>query len=285
MKSKKRSRNVTTQMLVVFLSLAVLLTARTGSAQQIAPPQLSEPGQVQKVQVQSLKNAIRLMASEKEKLAAQIDSLSSRLQVTRDEQNQLFEKQFALGVSVDSYGELTRSLQSQKVQLVIDLAGLDARRKALQLASKEMRKSEDEQIIAPLIEMVKLAKRTLDEQTQAQQHGSAGAADVREAERKLLMSQIQLAEAQRSQSKTSNISNDLFETSLSRAEKQARLTVVEKMLSSLAQARDVVDRTKQLGMRAEGINQSILKVSNRYEQVEFDLSQTKTELEQIERAE
>lgn len=225
------------------------------------------------------------MASEKEKLAAQIDSLSSRLQVTRDEQNQLFEKQFALGVSVDSYGELTRSLQSQKVQLVIDLAGLDARRKALQLASKEMRKSEDEQIIAPLIEMVKLAKRTLDEQTQAQQHGSAGAADVREAERKLLMSQIQLAEAQRSQSKTSNISNDLFETSLSRAEKQARLTVVEKMLSSLAQARDVVDRTKQLGMRAEGINQSILKVSNRYEQVEFDLSQTKTELEQIERAE
>ena len=220
-----------------------------------------------------MQNDIDRIQLEKAKLADQVSRLSIQLDSAIKNQLSLVAKQDSAGVSSESFGEVIRSLQSQAVQLKIDLAGLEARRNFLQQASTELGKeNNDNGILRPLQRTLQLAQ----ENHKRLSKSSSPPEQVREAELNLLETEVRLAEAKQEAKQNnpqlSKISNQMFETSLERAEKTARLAIVQDMLNSITEARTDVEMTGRISQQVDGINQSLSQRKQRLTELESELA-------------
>ena len=125
-------------------------------------------------------------------------------------------------VSTESYTAIIQTLQSQRVSLLVDLAGMEARERAIRNIRSEM-ESEGTEIIDQLEQLVKIQQSNLDAISQRVKVAAASKAELNSAKSKLLEVEIRLAEAKQ-KSKTPTYLNDFYvKSSLDQAEKKLGL--------------------------------------------------------------
>ena len=263
----------------LFFVLLLLVVAPTCVAQQATPPQTPTMESWNANNKIVLENQIRTMRSERESLAHRISQLAGDLTLTRAERQKLIQRH---SVSPESIVEMTRLLQTQRVQLEIDLAGLDARREFLQQANQEMIEKEFNDVLTPLREVLALEQRRLSELKQGLENGSTSRDQVREAESRVLKARIGLAQAKRNNTQLSGLSAELLDASLERAEKMARRTAVEEMLKSITDARTDVERVKGIDAQIESLNESLAEYQKRVRNLEIDVAWQEKELKALE---
>ena len=266
------------QMPLLFL-LLLLAAAPICVAQQATPPQTPtmEPWKANNKIV--LENHIRVMRSERENLAHKISQLSEDLNQTAVKRQKLILRH---SVSPESIVEMTRMLQTQRVQLEIDLAGLDARREFLQKANREMNNEHSNEVLAPLQEVLVLAKTRLGELKEGLETRRNGIEEVREAESRVLKAEIGLAQAKRSNTQLSGLSAELLDASLERAEKMARREAVQKMLDSITDARTDVETVKRIDAEVESLNESLANYRKKARDLDINVAWHQQELKALE---
>ncbi len=213
-------------------------------------------------------------------LATQIDQSQHELDMARTKHEELIrDKGPNAGLSVSSFGEIVGYLQSQKVALTIDLAGLDARQSAIEEAAKKASQSgkhnmERQVMIDKLHQIVNVQRQKLEQAEKLRKQGSASEGDFQDAERQLLEAEIRLADATASfgQAEDSTWNQQLIAVSLDRAEKQARLQRVEDLLAQYAATRPSVDQVNEL-------NQVIGQLNARVQELQRDHAERQTEVE------
>lgn len=157
-------------------------------------------------------------------------------------------------ISTDSFAEVMRLLQSQRVQLSIDLAGLEARRESLIALQRETAGEQGEhrqQVIGKLKQLVQIQGNKLNLAKELASSGSASQGEVQELEGKLLEAEIRLSEFESAvtDSAVQQFRGELAATSIERAEKQARLHRVEEMLAQIVESRQSVHQLSELDQR------------------------------------
>lgn len=262
--------NKTLKTLMPLCSLLLLLTvASTCFAQHAEPPQKPSVDLLPSLAQQSLQNGIDSMRAERESLAHKISQLDADMSTWVNERQKLIKQH---EVSPESIVEMTRMLQTQRVELDIDLAGLNARRTFLQEAAKQMQVENNDEVLAPLKAVLALAKERLAELKQGLETRRASRDEVREAETRVLRAEISLAEAKRNNTQLSGLSAELLDASLERAEKMARREAVQEMLKSIAAARTDVESVKRIDAQVESLNESLAEYQKRVRDLEISLA-------------
>ena len=151
-----------------------------------------------------------------------------------------------LHLSMESYPDIVKMLQSSRVELSIDLAGLEARQKEL----LKQRESAVPQNQPPLMakelliarELVKTSQEEFDLLEAKFKAGQALATELLAAKKEFKLAELRLILAESKAADTSNVhSTELSKLILDRAEKSARLAIVEKLLESTYEAKPLVN--------------------------------------------
>ena len=270
----------TRQLALPFVLLCMAFAGQTCLAQlgpQEAPPQLPSLTEAAKLE---LINQLSTMTLEKNQLANQIGRSKQSLNEALKKRASLMEKPNSIGISPESIDEVMRTLHSQNIQLQIDLAGLEARREFLQQTSAELRNSANEDEVTVAREkLLIIAEKRLDQVKSKFETGRASNVDVQMAERELLQVKIRLAEAKRGDSRLLKISDDLYETSLARAEKTARLKTLDTLLDSIAPVRAEIETANRMSIQIDEINASIVEYEKELQNLEGELSLVKLRLQ------
>ncbi len=164
----------------------------------------------------------------------------------------LRDKQDELGFSMESYGEIVGSLQAQRVEMIIDLAGLEARREALQNVAADVQKSTRNVALQEELEqLLRWHEEKLARVTELHQKGTASAMEVQEARRGVIEARIRLGEVRNNEGTGGNpfVASALISVSLDRAEKQARLDRINGLLQQLIAERSQVSELEELNRK------------------------------------
>jgi hypothetical protein len=213
------------------------------AALQSAPA--TDAGQIRilRFEATTLKNTVRTLEKELRRLEIQLEDVVQ----LKEEINQ---RQFELGTSPESWPDILRSLQSQKIELSINLAGLEARDEALQRLGQESRAA-DNPVLADLAdalqERVAIAESGVEQIWQLHQKGSASDTDVRESRNRLLDARIKLLEFRATHQTPASLHEESRALALERAELGARLARVEEYLQQLAAERSSFTELERAG--------------------------------------
>ena len=115
--------------LAIVISLSFSASAWSQAA--ISPPPLP-PAAI------ALQQEIAIKEADAEILKQQLEQVKKSAQATTKNLQSLDTWEKEVGVSLESFPEIIRSLQSQRIDLMVDLAGLTAKRDAILAAQKEV---------------------------------------------------------------------------------------------------------------------------------------------------
>lgn len=115
--------------LAIVISLSFSASAWSQAA--ISPPPLP-PAAI------ALQQEIATKEADAEILKQQLEQIKKSAQATTKNLQSLDTWEKEVGVSLESFPEIIRSLQSQRIDLMVDLAGLTAKRDAILAAQKEV---------------------------------------------------------------------------------------------------------------------------------------------------
>ena len=211
--------------LALGLTLAFVCQQARGQS-AVTPPKISP--KVAKYQAKLLE-----LKSEKELLVTQLKAETTKLRTHEKELEQLKEREATLSVSADSYPEILKTIQSQRVQISIDLAGLDARYDAIAIAITEAIKKQNEEVLKPYKQLVEVREAKFQH---LKKKGST-VKGLQDAEVALLEARMRLAEASRPSGSLSRLNSQLLDTSLERAEKTARLEKANSLSKNVEEYR------------------------------------------------
>jgi chromosome segregation ATPase len=188
------------------------------------------------------------------------------------------------GLSEDSYASVVASLQSRRVELMIDLTGIDARRSAIEAIVKTATDgaSVDSVLIGQLEKMVEVQKKSLSELTALYQSGAASSKQLRDAELKILELEIQLAREKQKPNQASLFDSQLVDLSLDRAEKKAKLEHIEQMLAKFAKSREALGEKSRLEASISSLYKNISAWQRSLEQNEKQIQQIKSQIGELQ---
>lgn len=216
--------------LLCFLSLA-LLTSQAFGLQSVAAPKGNAKKRIMlESRIAESMSAYKVIEEEIDTLAKSNEKLSLRL-------TELKSKQSKLSVSTESYPEVIKSLHSQRVQLLVSLAGIEARREALLVAKEELQATPiNDDVLKPMLESIKLREELLNLVEAQARAADAPRSRVLEAKLALLHAKTQLAElklSSRNSAAMGQLDTSLLETSLELADQKARLAQTKLLISSI----------------------------------------------------
>ncbi len=166
-------------------------------------------------QVREVQQALTRLEEDRARARLRLGELQARREA-------ILQAQFAAGVSSESYAEIIRNLQLQRVELTIDLAGLDARHEALEeISQAPPRDPIQQQIIGKWQAQLQLLQETVDDSREQFENGMAHATELRRAQENLVTAEVRLLEAQRFGAGGQDLTAELRNISLERAEKSA----------------------------------------------------------------
>ncbi len=207
---------------------------------------------------------------------AQIESLSQiaaeyqlRLSKLSEERLETSQRLFELNITDASYNDVMRLLQTQRVQLMIDLAGLDARQEKLaemQTAAQQPEPNEVTNLLAQIVDSLSAKQERL--KTMYEQ-GSLPADVVQAGEVMLLQAKLKLAEA-RANTPQPQPNDLLADVSIERVEKQAKLATVESLLKKYYGARTSIDSLQELDATYQTELQRKLDAEKTLQQVKME---------------
>ena len=210
------------------LGLTLAFICQQARAQSAPPPK----GDAKLAKTQAI---LKEYKSEKEDLIAKLKAEAINIKIYDTELKALKKREATLSVSADSYPEILKTIQSQRVQLSIDLAGLDARYDAVAIAIGEATKKQNEEVLKPYKRLVELREAKLNQLTKNAATTSKEKRDAAEVE--LLEARLRLAEASKPSGSLSHLNSQLLDTSLERAEKTARLEKANSLFKDVEEYR------------------------------------------------
>ena len=226
----------------------------------------------------------------KENFPGLIEAEQAKQKTYEQELEELRKRKSTLKVSAESYPEILKTIHSQRIQLSIDLAGLEARRDALVLAIGNATVKRDKEVLNPYKRLVQVREAELQRSQSLREKGSAGSKEIQNAEVELLEARLRLAEASKPSGSVTYLNSQLLDTSLERAEKTARLDKVASILKDVdeyqtfQEALNENDRNrKRTAMQLREVLNSQKSNKKRIAQYEEYITKTKQQLE--ERAE
>lgn len=235
--------------------------------------------------IQALQAEQAMLETQKQSIAAQVQELEADLDALIQTRADALKKQDSIGVSAESFTDIIKALQSQRIQLTIDLAGLDARRDVLAKAQAEMENNNLDAVLAPLRELLLLEKKSLDRKRELFAAATVSQADVLAAQKKVLSVEVQIAEAtarQKNSNFASRISSDLLSASLERAEKQARLETTNNLLEKFTQSRKLVEDARSTEIQIsnsrrqiDALLREVSEITSQIDRVIYEISQQK----------
>ncbi len=210
-------------------------------------------GQIPRIQSQIdfAQGQMSRYSRQRAQLEEDLAEFQSELFGVESKREQRLQEQFANGVSNESFADIMRSLQLQRVELSIDLAGLDARRKSLQaIAETSPAATVQAAIQTKLQQQVEILKQSLEFAKTRYENGNGPESEMYAAQRNLLTAEIRLLEFQQVESSDAG-SIELRDVALERAEKRARLEKVDEILGQLAIARGQIEEVVKLDRQGE----------------------------------
>lgn len=231
----------------------------------------------------ALQNQLTMLDAQKQSVLAQVQSLEVDLNELVQFRLDALKQQDMIGVSAESFTDIIKTLQSQRIQLTIDLAGLDARREVLAKAQAEMENSNLDAVLTPLRELLLLEKKSLDRKRELFANAAVSSADVLAAQKNVLAVEVQIAEAtarQKNSNFASRLSSDLLDASLERAEKQARLETTDGLLNKFTQSRKLVEDATSTEIRIANGRQQIDMLMTEINDLSTQIERVRQELSQ-----
>lgn len=157
------------------------------------------------------------------------------------------------GVSSESFPEIMKNLQAKRIDLMIDIAGLEARRDAIVEAREKSQAEREDKLIEPLQDIIAIQQTELKQAVKNLNDNVDTKIRVSAARKALLESKIRLGEAMSSGTNSTTLVNSLLNTSLELAEKKARLSKSETLLKGVLPSRVNLDKTRVLNDRLRAI--------------------------------
>ena len=232
-----------------------------------------------------LKQAQRKMESLKQSVSRaklRVEEFEKTLAGNRAELNKQYENEAQLGISLESYPDVIRTLQTHRVELLIELAGLDAKRKLLSESMSAQKRPEEKMNDSQVEQkrVLQLQQQRLEKLEKLAAEGSVSQEDVLEAKIEFGQMRLRFAEANQ-EAAVKAPQNELLELSLEKAEQAARLQKVEELLASFTKARVKLSKREQISRRIEVSQDQLSTAQDRLFEREDDLSETRKFIEQL----
>ena len=198
----------------------------------------------------------------KENFISQIAAIEVNEKTYENELEKIKKRGAKLSLSADSYPEILKTIHSQRVQLSIDLAGLDARHVAIDTAIAKAIAERQEKVLKPYKRLVEVRESKFEQVESLMAKGSAGSDKMREAEVELIEARLRLAEASKPSGSLSYLNSQLLDSSLEIAEKTARLEKANSLFKDVEEYRsfkETLSETKRKLQAAVSNKQAILR--------------------------
>ena len=230
--------------------------------------------------IAQLKNDMKTLVDSIETVRQQAKDNHDNIFELTIKRNAIFEKQDALGISNESFGDVLKNLQGQRIELMIDLAGMDARRESLTVIQQESEAgaNPDPTTLQLLTKLLELRSKRLDEIKKLNEQGLIGPAELSDAQVELVNAQFKLALAKSSNQVSPRINEELINVSLDRAEKRARLVKTEELLKTIIESRkallendDVGAKIEAAQRKQEALETEALALENRLKSLDLQL--------------
>ena len=187
-----------------------------------------------------------------------------------------------MSVSAESYPEVLKTLHSQRVQLLIDLAGIDARYQAIENAIAQVTKRKSDAVLASLQQLVDVRSAELARLIVLKEKGSISSSEVRAAEIALLESKTRLAQVNSTKGGVlAHLNAQLLDTSLEKAEKAARLAKVGLLITEVDAYRVHASKLNENFQQQGSLGREMNNSQRELEYIKNVISQQKTELEKL----
>jgi cell division protein FtsB len=232
---------------------------------------------------QSFAKVQERIASEQKKLATIEPAIGEKESNIQKLDQELFEA----SLSPLSFPEVLATLQSMRVQLKVDLAGMRARLRVMRELNEKENPSAaiNEQKLVIAKDMLELMKIRVSRTRKLVESGNASTEESHASEIELRTAELRVFEAQaaleaaRSDSAVSN-----REIILEQAEKESRLEEVELMLKSAAAARQTIREIESQQQAVQRLREERQELVKKLERLESQLDGERQTLEQLNAA-
>lgn len=217
---------------------------------QSAPPAAKKSARVLELEREIQERLDRIKTSET--IIADADDRSRLLQ---DKIELLKQEETKMSVSSESYPEVLKTLHSQRVQLLIDLAGIEARHKAIEEAIDRVRFETSAKIDDSLKRLLAIRERDLERLRQLHANGTVSMNEISKAEVALLEAKTRVAQLKEpSDGMLDHLNGQLLDTSLEKAEKTARLSKANMLIDEVDAYRMHADKISRARQQLNGLS-------------------------------
>ena len=253
--------------------------SKSASLQSVAPPRYS-PFTSEVFYEEALRSAeLRLMLLTKEYAA-----VNDQLRNSKDELLKTDDQLTAISLSIESFPDVLKMLQSSRVELMIDLAGLEARQKELLKQRDDPPHPNPQPLLTKELsiaqELVKINQDELKLLEEKVRSGNSSTTQVLTAMKELKLSELRLAVTESKLADVSKVhSAELSSLILDRAEKSARLALVEKLLKSTGDAKPLVTSLRDSQEHNKVLQSLSLRLSSEIRESRLQMEENRFSLE------
>lgn len=215
-------------------------------------------------------------------LKVELQERLERYEELKDRYSRVRKESIEIGATPESFPEILKSLQTQKIQLLIDIAGLDVRFESLrQMAMEDAAKNNAVEGEEFFVRLADVQKQRLDDARGLKENGSMSLDEYRRVEIDYLNARLQLSNVQKPAKKVGPMNNAMMEVGLDRAEKKARLEKVESLLAQMTSASNVLEENVDLQRKVERFRGQVAQLETEIRVTETALVRATRELEAL----
>ena len=190
----------------------------------------------------------------------------------------------SISLSIESFPDVLKMLQSSRVELMIDLAGLEARQKELLKQRDDPPHPNPQPLLTKELsiaqELVKINQDELKLLEEKVRSGNSSTTQVLTAMKELKLSELRLAVTESKLADVSKVhSAELSSLILDRAEKSARLALVEKLLKSTGDAKPLVTSLRDSQEHNKVLQSLSLRLSSEIRESRLQMEENRFSLE------
>ena len=215
----------------------------------------------------------------------QIAEMKFRLQEFAKRRQELLEHQDKAGISPEAFPEILQLLQTQQVELNIDLAGLEARSaklQELQTSSNELTAKQRELEMSLLQQQIELMQKHLEQIRMLAERKLVSSEEVDRAELELAQAQLELEQTKLGlEAGQSRFVDELLAIELEKAEKEAKLAKGRDILGKLMHSRNDLSTLENLEVEHRTVLTTIDQLRDQLQSEKQQLRRLKKQIEQI----
>ena len=269
---------------IVCLFVALLPTLSSAQATGGDPANLMRAAAIADAQRKIAEQEAQL-----KELQADEQQLREREQVLRDQWWAAIESQAESGVSNESFAEIIKMLHTQRVELMIDLAGLEARRDMLREVRSSRQQNMPEnalQLIRLLEDALALEQKNLARTQSLYDNAMKPEIEVEAAQKRVLEAEAKLLEARGKLELAAeeSLPEELLALSLERSEKRARLDKIKELLVEVAGQRNNLETTQSLSIQRDSLANQLSAVQAKFRRQQELINSLKAQLARLRAA-